>query len=538
MVKRLTKGLGVLVAAALLTTAIAGCGTQNGTSQEAGSTTAAASTEMAETAAPKEKVKLSWMLPTQQATPITESKVFQTMMTKLNVEFDLTELAPDQLAEKKKLLIASKELPDLMSWVSPSEANQYGEEGAFKELTPFLDSKLSNLKSIIDLPQVQKVKYIAFTPDNKLYLAPQYVEKGSPIFDFSYVKEKFDEVGVTKLETWDDVYEAFKLLKAKYPESYPLGGRGKEHPIHNVLALFIQSFTANKGGYTGWSACGTSYDYDKDAYIFGPEDPGHKEAISYLAKLYKEKLMDPEIMTTTMDNQIEKLKQGKIFVIMDYVGGLSGIPDFNEKRLDGKLHPMKLPQAAGVKRVIGTAAANLGNVVTVVNAGISDAKLDRALEVIDYCFSRDFYDTLYNHPDITEQKDGKTVYKADVYSPPTGFNDTYFPWSMRAVFQSNGDERPKPGTPYVEYLNTWLLNAANADMYTPNIFLPFTPDEQKTLSDTVANLNDKYNSQIMLFITGKKPMSDWDKFISDLKASGGDQMTKMHNDAYVKYVKK
>ncbi|MBM7564283.1 hypothetical protein [Paenibacillus sacheonensis] len=120
-----------------------------------------------------EKISLKWMIPTQQKAPVGDSLIMQEIKQKFNVDIEFVEAPPgDQYDEKKKLAIASQAIPDLMTWVMKDEANKYGPEGAFLEITPLLD-RLPELKKKLDADP--NGKYNAFSPDEKLWRLPDYI---------------------------------------------------------------------------------------------------------------------------------------------------------------------------------------------------------------------------------------------------------------------------------------------------------------------------------------------------------------------------
>ena len=482
----------------------------------------------------KEHLKLEWMIPTQQKISVAESMVVKEIMKKFDVEFELTELPPlDQHPEKKKLLIASQDIPDIMSWVTKDEANLYGPQGAFLELTPVLDTKIPNLKKLLD--QDPGGKYNAYTTDGKLYRCPDYNTVSLPIFDFGYMKKEFEDTGVTKLDTWDDVYEGLKKLKAKYPNSYPLIARGKEISANNVKSLTLFSFT--EGKINPWQQGAPAYDYDKDEFILGITAPGFKEGIEYFAKLYKEKLLDTEYLTTDMNGIKSKLQNKKGFMLMDFVGGLSGIDEV-QKLIDNALYPLELPGVQGKRRVLAQNPVKTGDRGTVVSGKLSGDKLDRALEILNYLYSEECYNLLYWHPDVTMEKDGRKLYKDEMYNREPTTIDVYLPWSLIATFQVNYETTTKPGTPYADYKVNVFMNEKNQDRFVPTIVLPFTVDETNKINDLQKVVDDYYNANVDQFVMGKKSMDKWDAFVNELKTKGGDEIVKIYNDVYKKYFKK
>ena len=62
--------------------------------------------------------------------------------------------------------------------------------------------------------------------------------------------------------------------------------------------------------------------------------------------------------------------------------------------------------------------------------------------------------------------------------------------------------------------------------------LIFTNEEQDKLATLQANTLTVFNSNIDRFITGDRPISEFDAFVEELKAQGAEEMEKIYNDAY------
>lgn len=476
-----------------------------------------------------EKVTLTWTIPTQQSVPLSETPLFKAICEKLNVEIQLTELPPDQYAEKKKLLISAKEIPDVMSWLQYSEAAQYGPVGAFLDLNQYMDLMPNFKKACEDAIALNADnKYNLYMEDGSIYRTPHYMRNPVPIFDFSYVKPAFEEVGVTELNTMDDVYNGLKALKEAHPESYPITfafGNDMKAP----LQLFCMSFT---GGVCDSNYVG--FDYNTDEFVFGPSLEGYKEAVAFFAKLYTEGLLDPEYTVLDLGKAIENLNDGKSFMTANFVGGLTGISSVM-KDVEVDLNPLPLPQGGEQPQIIGKQMLNFDSFAgTCLSKELEKdpVKLGRCLALIDYLYSEEFYQLQWFHPDVTNE-DG--TYNDKVYVVGEDFQtikDTYFPWSMMAIFQDACDERPLPGSPYQIYRDEYLLNKDNADKYVKFPTVSFTQEQQTAVNKCLASLDDRFNVRISEFAEGKCSMDEWDNFANELMEAGGSRLIELYNEAY------
>jgi putative aldouronate transport system substrate-binding protein len=62
----------------------------------------------------------------------------------------------------------------------------------------------------------------------------------------------------------------------------------------------------------------------------------------------------------------------------------------------------------------------------------------------------------------------------------------------------------------------------------------FNEQELATIGTLVDPFMVRANEGIINFLSGKRPMADWDKFVAEQKALGTDQLLKILNDTYAR----
>lgn len=527
--------LSILVALGLAIVSLVACG-DGGSPSASGSPTGEPTPGNGEELAAEDlsqKIVLSWMIPTQQALSLAESPLFKAICEATNVEFELTELPVSQHEEKKKLFITSKTIPDILSFMSPAEANTWGPEGAFAELSGLLETYIPSFDR--ELKDNWEDRYVMFNTENQLYLLPHVMYNAVPIFDFSYNADAFAAVGYPEPATMDELHLALKALKEKEPDYYPLGFRNHYEGVSKCLELFVMAFTGGKGSSISGNLMG--FDAEADRFVFMPALPGFRSAVAYFATLYTEGLVDPEYSIADEGMLKERIRKGKTKMIADFIGGWTGIVSLDEYT-NHVLKPLPIPQAEGQPRIIDHEIPRFEGRGSVVS-GLVDRKslkFRRILTVLDYIYSEEFYRIQWFHPDVaTDNGDGTYTYKPVVYDTTGDYmrlKDLYFPWSLRALFQDSCDERPLPGSPYQVYRDEYLLNPDNANLYTPFPVVPFTTEQQARVSELANAVSDRYRAQISEFAEGKKPMSEWDAFVANLQEAGGTEIESIYAEAY------
>lgn len=475
-------------------------------------------------------VEITWMIPTQQSISLGDSIPVKTLLEKFNVQVNWIELPPtDQHPEKMNLLIAARQIPEILSWVNADVAAQYGNDGAFLELTPYLASHFPALSKVI--AENEASRYAAFTSDEKLWFVPTWERTAPPNWGFSVVKSQFEGIGFEDGGTFEDYYQALVKLKEQNPESTPLLAREKEYGVANFLGSFIIPFTHGKAGT--WTPVG--FDYDAKAWKLSVSIDGYREAVEFARKLYAEGLLHPEYMTTDMNTLVSQFAQGQGYATVDYVGGLSGVGDVQSQIGDAnELVPIQWPSPDGEPSIMGSKAVAFDARGTVFPATLAEdpEKLSRVLGMIDFLYTDEWYDIFYNNPDILAE-DGVS-YIDDYYARRDNLRDLYFPWAMFATFQNDPLRVDvQPGTPWADFCIKW--SGEWQDRLTDPVIMPFDTDTQTQVNELSTEVMDYWTANIEQFVIGRSDMAEWDGFVQELMNRGGAELEEIYNRVYQEF---
>lgn len=216
------------------------------------------------------------------------------------------------LGHKLKVLIASKQLPDIMPMVGTiDEINKLGMQGAYEPINPHIKS-LPNFKSIfVDGKECNWVMKSYKATDGNVYVMPSYDVNRAVNHGVLYRKDIFDKHGLKMWTNPEEFYQTMKKLKELYPDSTPFVSK-------NALNI------VNKLG-TSWGVVNTDMSYDEDTGVWKYSDtqPETREILELLKKMYSEGLIDPEFLTATQSAWTQKMVQyDKAFVTFDWIGRL------------------------------------------------------------------------------------------------------------------------------------------------------------------------------------------------------------------------
>lgn len=136
----------------------------------------------------------------------------------------------------------------------------------------------------------------------------------------------------------------------------------------------------------GVTTGGNGIDKRGDDFVFAYDDPNYKAAYQWMNKMYQEKLIDPEVVTSKKEQYAEKNKSGRIAL---NAGSFWNIPSSAWETLDGPTEPGWFYEAIPFPKVDGVEKLGI-NQVTNPNPGydvyISDKtkNLDAILKFFDY----------------------------------------------------------------------------------------------------------------------------------------------------------
>jgi putative aldouronate transport system substrate-binding protein len=443
--------------------------------------------------------------------------------------------------KKRSVMIGAGDAPFLIpKTYHPSEV-AFVSSGAILPVSEYVDL-MPNFRA--------KVKKWALEPeldsirqsDGKYYLLPGLHEKPKPGYSLALRTDILDKLGLSLPTTWDEVYEVFKALKAEYPDRYPFSDRWSTNTTFPVGAL--HSYLGQAFGVrAGWTYENISWEPKGKKFVFTGATDGYRQVIEYLRKLVAEKLMDPESFTQTDDDAIQKLLGEKTFAISANPQELVQNYRYNlEKQIKGaKIEMVPVPLGPAGPVVLG--GSRLENGVMISSEALKSANFVAMMQFVDWLWYSDEGQEFskWGVKDVTytesggqyELADGITLMGSDPEAPKDLQKDYGF---FNGVFTYGG---------------SWALVSSSfspdekkfQDAMAQRSQLPIAPahplqsveQEQASLWDTP--LRDHVTQNMLKFALGKRPLSEWDAYVSELKAKNMDRLVDLHNKAYERFKK-
>ncbi len=206
----------------------------------------------------------------------------------------------------------------------------------------------------------------------------------------------YQQLGYPEVNTLTDLIDVFKQMK----EICPTDENG--NPTYAVslwpdwdvdIVMYVKS-TAT--AYYGYDEFGFALYDPATGDLYGPlqEDGPYLEMLEFYNKLYQEGLIDPDSMTNTYENMIEKVKSGGTFwSIFNYSGSLAY--NTEEHLADGKAMYSLVPTEANV----ATYGLSTTGGTYVWSIGASTEYPELCMEIINYFYTPEGYMTMNYGPE-------------------------------------------------------------------------------------------------------------------------------------------
>ncbi|HOJ10995.1 MAG TPA: extracellular solute-binding protein [Clostridiales bacterium] len=532
--KKYKKSLSFLLGLVIIIGLLAGCSTVNKSKESdksTGSTTSDIKEPVVNQKISPEKITVSFFT-TEDAVPMNENwLVFKAIEEKTNINMKLMTVSYANYEEKMNSLIASGDLPDLMTLRGNGEAaKKYGPDGAFVNLSANMD-KMPNFKKYMDKFDSSANSYkLSKASDGNIYSAPR-------INDFVWITETYSvradilkKHSLKTPDTFDEIYNMLVELKKLYPDSTPVVNRWGTNTFLGSVARFM---------HTG---IGMQFDHAKNEYRYYPYDEDFKEALLFVQKLYKNGLLDPEFASTSMDVFTEKQTTGKAFFMYLYFvendqntmlgKEISKNPEFS-------IEPILPPMYKGSR--------GKGNVVSSVDLGFSKAISSKSkyveplIKFIDWLYSEDGIETvLFGLEGETFKRDsqGRPVLLDTVKTTtnPTGQNDieSYYGLYKQEIYSVQSEYSVDVIFRGPLYSKAQKMMVENGCYGKVSPVISLTAQDKEEVGNINTQVNTLRDETIIKIITGEYSIDKVDDFLKKAKELKIDRVIEIYNNQYKK----
>lgn len=483
-------------------------------------------------AAPAEETEMSLTLglATSQIEWWNDIFVLKKTAEATGIDIEVRPIPAGDVAAKRSTMIASKTLPDLM--FNP-DAEAYrtimsmGLEGVYYPIDTILD-KIPNFKRWAD-------KYPEFYDlmtdgDGHIYALPRIND--FKLFDWGLVIRadllEGEEITAGEIETIEDLYKALTIIKEKKGNA-PIIARSEGGGPNRFLPMAVQIFGTGLNSY---------YNHEMDAYSFGPMEDNFYKMVEWLNKFYEEGLINKDIFTMSDDVYSELQASDKGYFFMDNMASIMWAGP------EGADWQVILPPEIDGKRYYGTINKGSVDYTQLWTIPAQTENIDAVAKLIDYAYSDEGIETwIWGEEGYTFTKDEEGIYTfifnedgwpyltidepIHVYDLGIFHSD----WNVFVWTENIFDMTWLYTEEFKEARNMYMENGVVPDISLPVMFTSEEDDQRIPLEQPINTYTDE---MVINFITGVKPLDEWDSFKDELEGMGVNDLIEIYNTAFTR----
>jgi putative aldouronate transport system substrate-binding protein len=441
--------------------------------------------------------------------PSADNPVLKEFEKRTNTKLSITWVSPNNYGEKQNTVLASGEIPDLMKvsdLINPL-MRQMVDQGAFWDLTPYL-------KEYPHLMEYPKEVWEKTRINGKNFIIPSVrpLEGGNSLP--SIRKDWLDKLNLKMPETLDELYGALKAFTLNDPD-----GDGKPNTLGYTMNEynFVQNVLNGSNGK--WKV--------QDGKLINTElEPGTHDALIWLNRLYKEKLI-PEDFAAMKGSQTEDMaKAGKAGLHTDTVEGIwrstAELVKTNPKADFLPFTSLKGPFGNVAFQTSGYSGLFL------IPKKVPEDKVKKILALMDYGASEEgFLLACYGFEGVH-------------YTVQDGFKVTTEQATKDSVAQSSFGKIFERYDKYLWAYRTGMpkdVLERNKKIVDERLKISIADPSIGLVSETNQKLGADYTKKIIdlkvKVIMGKEPIEAWDNFVKQLKSDANYmKIIEEYNKAY------
>lgn len=470
------------------------------------------------------------------------------------LEFLVLPIDTNDANSKFSLMVSSgSELPDVVNKTfTNTAAYDYATKGIFLETTPYFTDP-EKMPNFLNIPESERevILNTAKLADGKNYGFPKYqVLQWNESFNRFWVRTPWlEELGLEVPTTTDEFYEVAKAFVNQDPN-----GNGKKDEIgvlgatgwgQNPMVFLMNAFTYANPDKSYFAV-------ENEQIVASFTKPEWKEGLEYMNMLVSEGLLDP--LTFTQDNT--QLKG----VLTSDENGVAGFVPAGSYAGTFASSPITLQKMDLMEPITGpngekNAPRNPTTSTTYWYLTKDCKNIDLAIEIADFFYQPNISLSSQageegvdwtQDPEILSQYEADNatlgyevgrVSLIDIWGIPQNkmWADRNPHYRSLEVGLSAGTNKigaeadpfaiPNLTVPYVEM---YVPAFPNEVIYT----LPYTPEELEGITNAKVAIDEFVKNMATAFITGNRPLSDWDSYLDELDKMGLQEYTATTQAAY------
>ncbi|GAA4835517.1 extracellular solute-binding protein [Luteimicrobium xylanilyticum] len=544
-IRRRTAAVATLATLALALTACSSGGDDDKGSSDGGSATidaahskgAMADFKAGETFKATEPVDFTMLYRDHPNYPVKNDwSIFQQLKANQNVSFKRTDVPLADWDKKKALLIGAGDTPEIVSVTYPGQETQFVSGGQILPVSDYI-KYMPNFEQKIKDWGLQAELDTHRQADGKYYILPGVREVPDVQYSVVVNDAMWKKAGITSdPATWDEFAQDLVKVKQANGLKYAFSDRWTDT---TTLGAFLQTLSPSFNTSAGWGYSNTWFNQDTKKFELTGITDNYKQLVTYAAGLVSSGAMDPEI-TQSDDQATQKFISGQSAAIS---GNTQEITSYRSKAKDAgdsfSMHMITLPDGPAGNYIAG---GRLSSGLMISSAAAKDPHFKALLQYIDWQYYSDqgieFAQWGVEGQTYTKSSDGKRTLAKDV--DWNGLNpgakkqlNADFGYSNGVFLLANGSTKDLLQSVMSDETKKWTN-----EVLAKKKVLPVQPaaqlneDELEQTSLVDSQIKDAVMAATAKFITGQTPLSDWDKYVAQIKGLGADQLIDTYNTAY------
>jgi putative aldouronate transport system substrate-binding protein len=462
-----------------------------------------------------------------------EALFYQELEKKTNVKIEFQHPAVGSENEQFNLLIASGNLPDIIErdfTTYPGGPEKAISDKVLIKLNDIIDKNAPNLKKYLD--EHPDMKKEISTDDGTIYVFPGIgIGNNSVSGGMILRKDWLDELGLAIPETMDDWTNVLRQFKEKKNAKTP-------------LTMKLSDF--NRELFNGPYGIGWEFYQENGKVKYGPYEPNYKNYLTQMNAWYKEGLLDPDFATQDAKSFDAKAANGSSGAFFAFIGsGMGKYLNAAQGKYDLAGAPYPVLRKGEEPRFINKPYDYRGG----GSAGITPSNKFPAetAKWLDYHYSNEghmlksfgvegqtytmvngypkYTDLILKNPDKLSVGEAMSKYLR-VSTPAPGLvgDDRYI--DQYYVFKSQKDAS--------------VIFSRHQKNATANMMPRVTPTsaEASELSAIMAEINTYQSEMFLKFIMGAEPLTNYDKYVAQLKTLKIERAIAIKQSALERYNKR
>lgn len=469
--------------------------------------------------------------------PVQEDwSVFQHLEEDQGVTFDLTVVPLADWDQKKALLVSAGDAPEIISVTYPGQETQFVSGGALLPVSDYFEYMPNFTQKVQDWGLEAEIETLRQS-DGKIYMLPGIREVPDVQYTVVIREDLFENAGITEdPATWDEFAEQLAAVKEANPElSYAMSDRWTDT---TTLGSFLNVMAPTFGTSAGWGYSNTWYDHDAGEFVFTGGSDAYRDLLTYAHGLVEQGLLDPEV-TQSDDQAVQKFVSGDAAAIS---GNTQVIAEYRTKLADAGVDaPIRLITIPDGPYGSYLAGSQLSSGLMLSSEVADSPNLLALLQFVDWLYYSDegieFAQWGVEGETYTRAEDGTRTLLDDI-----GWNalnpdaerklNTDFGYSNGVFLLANGSSQELLQSVMTEEIATWT-----EEVLASKEIMPVAPAarldemELETTSLLDSQLHDAVQAATAAFITGQRPLSDWDAYVAEMEGLGATQLVDTYNAA-------